>query len=64
MITPSTTKREQIQRQAENEQRQYEEHLERKRLHNLHEVHRLGRTNEFRIKQKLRLLIFLQAVMD
>ncbi|CAF1211764.1 unnamed protein product [Rotaria sordida] len=42
MFTPSTTKREQMRRQAENEQRQYEAHVERTRLHDLHEVHRLG----------------------
>ncbi|CAF4351743.1 unnamed protein product [Rotaria socialis] len=42
MFTPSTTKREQMRRQAENEQRQYQAHLESKRLHGIHEVHRLG----------------------
>ncbi|CAF3621162.1 unnamed protein product [Rotaria sp. Silwood1] len=42
MFTPSTTKREQMRRQAENEQRQYEAHVERTRLHGIHEVHRLG----------------------
>ncbi|CAF3735161.1 unnamed protein product [Rotaria magnacalcarata] len=42
MFTPSTTKREQMRRQAENEQRRYEAHLESKRLHGIHEVHRLG----------------------
>ncbi|CAF0718181.1 unnamed protein product [Adineta steineri] len=42
MFTPSTIKREQMRRQAENEQRQYEAHIERKRMHGIHEVHRLG----------------------
>jgi len=42
MITPSMTKREQMMKQAEAEQRQYEEHRERTRLRNIHEVHRLG----------------------
>ncbi|UJR31245.1 hypothetical protein I4U23_018747 [Adineta vaga] len=42
MFTPATEKREQMRRQAENEQRQYEAHMERLRMHNLHEVHRLG----------------------
>lgn len=42
MIAPSTTKREQMQRQAEIERRQYEEHIERKRLHDIHEVNQLG----------------------
>ena len=45
MITPSTTKREQIMRQAENEQRQYEAHVEQTRPRNIHEVHRLGMPN-------------------
>ncbi len=43
MITPSITKREEIRRQAENERRQYEAHVERTRLHDIHEVNRLGR---------------------
>lgn len=43
MFTPSTEKREQMRRQAENEQRQYEAHMERSRMHQIHEVHRLGR---------------------
>jgi hypothetical protein len=47
IVTPSITKLEQIKRQAENEQRQYEAHVERTRLHDIHEVHRLGRINEF-----------------
>jgi hypothetical protein len=47
MFTPSTTKREQIRRQAEIEQRQYEEHIERTRLHNIREVNRLGIINLF-----------------
>ena len=42
MFTPSPMKREQIQRQAEAEQQQYEAHIERTRLRGIHEVHRLG----------------------
>jgi hypothetical protein len=47
MFTPSTTKREQMRRQAENEQRQYEAHIERTRLRGIHEVHRLGKIDLF-----------------
>ena len=47
MFTPLATKREQMKRQAENEQRQYEEHIERTRLHGIHEVHRLGMIDLF-----------------
>jgi hypothetical protein len=47
MFTPLTAKREQMKRQAENEQRQYEEHIERTRLHGIHEVHRLGMIDLF-----------------
>ena len=43
MFTPSAEKREQMRLQAENEQRQYEAHVERSRMHQIHEVHRLGR---------------------
>ncbi|CAF4294921.1 unnamed protein product [Rotaria sp. Silwood2] len=54
MFTPSTTKREQMRRQAENEQRQYEAHVERSRLHGIHEVHRLGGDglNEDEVRQR------------
>lgn len=55
MFIPSVTKREQIRRQAENEQRQYEAHIERKRLHNIHEVHRLGKIDYFK---KSKILLF------
>lgn len=47
MFTPSTTKREQMRRQAENEQRQYQAHVERTRLHDLREVNRLGTRDLF-----------------
>ena len=50
MFTPSTAKREQMRRQAENEQREYEAHVERSRLRGLHEVHRLGEKNWFSAK--------------
>lgn len=43
MITPLAEKREQIQRQAEAEEREYEAHRESRRMRNIHEVHRLGR---------------------
>ena len=46
MITPLAEKREQIQRQAEIEEREYEAHRESRRLRNIHEVHRLGRGNK------------------
>ncbi|CAF0898161.1 unnamed protein product [Adineta ricciae] len=42
MFTPSAEKREQMRLQAEKEQRQYEAHVERSRMHQIHEVHRLG----------------------
>lgn len=45
MVTPLAEKREQIRRQAETEQREYEAHVERTRLRGLHEVHRLGKSN-------------------
>jgi hypothetical protein len=47
MFTPATTKREQIRRQAEKEQREYEAHIERTRLHDIHEVNRLGAMHLF-----------------
>jgi len=42
IFTPSNEKREQMRRQAEDEQRRYEAHVERTRLRGIHEVHRLG----------------------
>ncbi len=59
MFTPSTTKREQMRRQAENEQRQYEAHIERTRLRGIHEVHRLGKIDLFSNKRNG--LIFLKG---
>ena len=62
MFTPSNTKREQVRRQAEHEQRQYEIHIEQKRLHNIHEVHRLG-TIDFSEDKKQRKEIFYRKVV-
>jgi hypothetical protein len=52
MITPSISKRDEIRRQAETEQRQYEAHIERSRLRGIHEVHRLGEIDLFRENKK------------
>lgn len=40
-----------MRRQAETEQRQYEAHVERARLHGIHEVNRLGKIDFFLIKR-------------
>lgn len=53
MITPLTEKREQIRRQAETEQREYEAHLERTRLRDIHEVHRLGKSEIIRRRESI-----------
>lgn len=34
-----------MQRQAEKEQREYQQHVESRRLRDLHEVHQLGKQN-------------------
>jgi hypothetical protein len=47
MFTPSSTKREQMRKQAEDEQHRYEAHIEQTRLRNINEVHRLGRIDLF-----------------
>lgn len=50
MIVPLAERREQIQRQAETEEREYEAHRESRRLRNIHEVHHLGKGNASRRK--------------
>ena len=64
MITPATDKREQIRRQAETEQREYEAHVERTRLRDLHEVHRLGRLNTITRKSSFQFSYSSKAEKD